>query len=101
MMKLIESKANKSGEPNIVWRENSQFYLVKIRRRGKTFTANARTIEDAIKKFEIELFDTSTTITSFQLVIRSERTTKLVKQLTRSNTTVRTVEKLTYSKSLQ
>lgn len=49
MMKLIESKANKSGEPNIVWRENSQFWLVKIRRRGKTFTANARTIEDAIK----------------------------------------------------
>lgn len=49
MMKLIESKANKSGEPNIVWRENSQFWLVKIRRRGKTFTANARTIEDAVK----------------------------------------------------
>lgn len=49
MMKLIESKANKSGEPNIVWREKNQHWLVKIRRRGKTFTANARTIEDAIK----------------------------------------------------
>lgn len=49
MMKLIESKANKSGEPNIVWREKSQFWLIKIRRRGKTFTANAKTIEDAIK----------------------------------------------------
>lgn len=49
MMKLIESKANKSGEPNIVWREQNQHWLVKIRRRGKTFTANARTIEDAIK----------------------------------------------------
>lgn len=49
MMKLIESKANKSGEPNIVWREKNQHWLVKIRRRGNTFTANARTIEDAIK----------------------------------------------------
>lgn len=49
MMKLIESKANKSGEPNIVWREQNQHWLVKIRRRGNTFTANARTIEDAIK----------------------------------------------------
>ena len=49
MMKLIKSKANKSGEPNIVWREQNQFWLVKIRRRGKTFTANAETIEDAIK----------------------------------------------------
>lgn len=49
MTKLIESKANKSGEPNIVWREKNQFWLIKIRRRGKTFTANARTIEDAIK----------------------------------------------------
>ncbi len=49
MMKLIKSKANKSGEPNIVWREQNQHWLVKIRRRGKTFTANARTIEDAIK----------------------------------------------------
>lgn len=49
MMKLIESKANKSGEPNIVWREKSQFWLIKIRRRVKTFTANAKTIEDAIK----------------------------------------------------
>lgn len=49
MMRLIESKANKSGEPNIVWREKNQHWLVKIRRRGKTFTANARTIEDAIK----------------------------------------------------
>lgn len=47
MMKLIKSKANKSGEPNIVWRGN--LWLVKIRRRGKTFTANAETIEDAIK----------------------------------------------------
>lgn len=49
MMKLIESKTNKSGEPNIVWREQNQHWLVKIRRRGNTFTANARTIEDAIK----------------------------------------------------
>lgn len=49
MMKLIKSKANKSGEPNIVWREQNQHWLVKIRRRGKTFTANAKTIEDAIK----------------------------------------------------
>lgn len=49
MMKLIESKSNKSGEPNIVWREKNQHWLVKIRRRGNTFTANARTIEDAIK----------------------------------------------------
>lgn len=49
MMKLIESKANKSGEPNIVWREKNQHWLVKIRRRGNTFTANARTIKDAIK----------------------------------------------------
>lgn len=49
MMKLIKSRANKSGEPNIVWREKNQHWLVKIRRRGKTFTANARTIEDAIK----------------------------------------------------
>ena len=49
MMKLIKSKANKSGEPNIVWREQNQHWLVKIRRRGNTFTANARTIEDAIK----------------------------------------------------
>ena len=49
MMKLIESKANKSGEPNIVWRESNQIWLVKIRRRGKTFTANAETIEAAIK----------------------------------------------------
>lgn len=49
MMRLIESKANKSGEPNIVWREKNQHWLVKIRRRGNTFTANARTIEDAIK----------------------------------------------------
>lgn len=49
MMKLIESKANKSGEPNIVWREKNQHWLVKIRRRCNAFTANARTIEDAIK----------------------------------------------------
>lgn len=49
MMKLIKSSANKSGEPNIVWREKNQHWLVKIRRRGNTFTANARTIEDAIK----------------------------------------------------
>ena len=49
MMRLIESKANKSGEPNIVSREKNQHWLVKIRRRGNTFTANARTIEDAIK----------------------------------------------------
>ena len=49
MTRLIESKANKSGEPNIVWREKNQHWLVKIRRRGNTFTANARTIEDAIK----------------------------------------------------
>lgn len=49
MMKLIESKANKSGEPNIIWRESNQIWLVKIRRRGKTFTANAETIESAIK----------------------------------------------------
>lgn len=49
MMKLIKSRANKSGEPNIVWREKNQHWLVKIRRRGNTFTANARTIEDAIK----------------------------------------------------
>lgn len=49
MMKLIKSKANKSGEPNIVWREQNQHWLVKIRRRGNTFTANARTIEDAVK----------------------------------------------------
>lgn len=49
MMKLIKSRANKSSEPNIVWREKNQHWLVKIRRRGKTFTANARTIEDAIK----------------------------------------------------
>lgn len=47
MMKLINSKANKSGEPNVVWRGN--LWLVKIRRRCKTFTANAETIEDAIK----------------------------------------------------
>lgn len=47
MMRLINSKANKSGEPNVVWRGN--LWLVKIRRRGKTFTANAETIEDAIK----------------------------------------------------
>ena len=49
MMRLIKSKANKSGEPNIVWREQNQHWLVKIRRRGKTFTANAKTIEDAVK----------------------------------------------------
>ena len=49
MTRLIKSKANKSGEPNIVWREKNQRWLVKIRRRGDTFTANARTIEDAIK----------------------------------------------------
>ena len=49
MMKLIESKANKSGEPNIIWREQNQHWLVKIRRNGETFTANARTIEDAVK----------------------------------------------------
>ena len=49
MTRLIKSKANKSGEPNIVWREKNQHWLVKIRRRGNTFTANARMIEDAIK----------------------------------------------------
>ena len=88
MMKLIESKANKSGEPNIVWREKNQHWLVKIRRRGNTFTANARTIEDAIKKFETELSNTSTSITSFRLVRRFKRTTKLVNlQQKRSNST--------------
>ena len=49
MTRLIKSSANKSGEPNISWRKSSQFWLVKIRRRGKTFTANAETIEAAIK----------------------------------------------------
>ena len=49
MTRLIKSKANKSGEPNIVWREKNQLWLVKIRRNGKTFTANARSIEEAIK----------------------------------------------------
>ena len=49
MTRLIKSKANKSGEPNIVWREQNQHWLVKIRRKGKTFTANARSIEEAIK----------------------------------------------------
>ena len=49
MTRLIESKANKSGEPNIVWREKNQLWFVKIRRKGKTFTANARSIEEAIK----------------------------------------------------
>ena len=49
MTRLIKSKANKSGEPNIVWREKNQLWLVKIRRKGKTFTANARSIEEAIK----------------------------------------------------